>query len=195
MILLIDNYDSFTYNLYQCLATLDVVITVKRNDQITLDEIADLPLSGIVLSPGPGHPTNTGISLSLIQQYSGKVPILGVCLGHQAIGLAFGGKITLAPEQMHGKTSMIIHGREGIYSNLPCPFTAGRYHSLIIDRDTLPDELIIEAETIEGIIMGIKHRDHPTYGIQFHPESILTPAGKLLLNEFVQLTQEKKYVN
>ncbi len=190
MILLVDNYDSFTFNLYQFLSELGADVVVRRNDQITLDEIDAMgdDLDGIVISPGPCTPREAGISIGVIEHMAGKVPVLGVCLGHQSIGDAFGGDVVRAPQLMHGKTSMIHHDGKGIFQGLPDPFIATRYHSLIVDRETLPDHLEITAETEDGIIMGLQHRDYPVYGVQFHPESILTPAGKQLLGNFLATT-------
>ncbi len=190
MILLIDNYDSFTFNLYQFLSELGADVLVRRNDQITLAEIDAMgdDLDGIVVSPGPCTPREAGISIGVIEHMAGKVPVLGVCLGHQSIGDAFGGDVIAAPQLMHGKTSMIHHEGKGIFEGLPDPFVATRYHSLIVDRATLPDELEITAETEDGIIMGLQHRDYPVYGVQFHPESILTPVGKQLLGNFLATT-------
>lgn len=190
MILLIDNYDSFTFNLYQFLSELGADVIVRRNDQITLDEVDALgsKLEGVVVSPGPCTPREAGISIGIIEHMAGKVPVLGVCLGHQSLGEAFGGDIVHAPQLMHGKTSFIHHGGKGIFEGMPNPFIATRYHSLIVDRATLPEELEITAETEDGIIMGLQHRDYPVFGVQFHPESILTPAGKLLLGNFLSIT-------
>jgi anthranilate synthase/aminodeoxychorismate synthase-like glutamine amidotransferase len=190
MILLIDNYDSFTFNLYQFLSELGADVVVRRNDQISLAEIDAMVdhLDGIVISPGPCTPREAGISIGVIEHMAGKVPVLGVCLGHQSIGDAFGGDVIRAPQLMHGKTSMIHHEGKGIFQGLPDPFIATRYHSLIVDRESLPDHLEITAETEDGIIMGLQHRDYPVYGVQFHPESILTPAGKQLLGNFLAIT-------
>jgi anthranilate synthase component 2 len=176
MILLLDNYDSFTFNLYQALSELGAEVLVKRNDRITVDEARQLApsLQGIVISPGPCTPSEAGVSVPLVRQLAGEVPILGVCLGHQAIGAAFGGKVVRAPRLMHGKTSMIAHDGEGIFSGLPNPFQATRYHSLIVERESLPGHLEITAEA-DGLIMGMRHRTLPVFGVQFHPESILTP--------------------
>ncbi|WJI23706.1 aminodeoxychorismate/anthranilate synthase component II [Thermosynechococcus sp. QKsg1] len=193
MIIVIDNYDSFTYNLVQYLGELAqefpvaADLRVFRNDKITLDEIAALAPAGIVISPGPGRPADAGISEALIRTYAGTLPILGVCLGHQAIGEVFGGTVTLAPTLMHGKTSEIYHSGVGVFQNLPQPFTATRYHSLVIDRDSCPDVLEITAWTEDGLIMGVRHRQYPTLeGVQFHPESILTTCGKDLLRNFLR---------
>jgi anthranilate synthase/aminodeoxychorismate synthase-like glutamine amidotransferase len=187
MILVIDNYDSFTYNLVQYLGELGAEPEVHRNDQITVEEIARLAPERIVISPGPKTPTEAGICLDVIQKFSGKVPILGVCLGHQAIGQAFGGKVIRAPELMHGKTSPISHDGRTIFANLPNPFLATRYHSLIVERSTLPDCLEISATTPDGLIMGLRHKKLKVEGVQFHPESVLTEAGKQLLANFLKV--------
>ena len=187
MILVIDNYDSFTYNLVQYLGELGAEPEVHRNDQITVEEIACLAPERIVISPGPKTPTEAGICLDVIQKFSGKVPILGVCLGHQAIGQAFGGKVIRAPELMHGKTSPISHDGRTIFANLPNPFLATRYHSLIVERSTLPDCLEISATTPDGLIMGLRHKKLKVEGVQFHPESVLTEAGKQLLANFLKV--------
>ncbi len=186
MILIIDNYDSFTYNLYQSVAQLHADVRVMRNDKITVADIKALQPAGIILSPGPGRPEAAGICVELINALEANTPLLGVCLGHQAITVAFGGNVIQAPEIMHGKQDLIFHHRQGIYQQLPLPFQAGRYHSLIADRATLPATLLIEAENAAGTIMGICHAQRPIYGIQFHPESILTPQGDQLLRNFVQ---------
>ena len=201
MILVIDNYDSFTYNLVQYLGELRQKypiaseIQVYRNDKISLEQISQLQPSGIVISPGPGRPEDAGISLDLIQQMGSQIPILGVCLGHQSIGQVFGGKITSAPVLMHGKTSEIHHNGVGVFAGLENPFTATRYHSLVIDRQTCPDVLEITAWVEDGTIMGVRHRNFPhLQGVQFHPESILTKSGKQLLANFLQsLTPIDKY--
>jgi anthranilate synthase component 2 len=187
MILLIDNYDSFTYNLYQFLSELGPEVQVIRNDKITVDEIRARrsEIERIVISPGPCTPAEAGICVPLIQQLAGEIPILGVCLGHQSIGAAFGGNIVRTPLVLHGKTSQIIHSGKGVFAGLPNPFTATRYHSLIVERNSLPASLEITAETADGVIMGLRHRELPVEGVQFHPESILTPAGKQLLGNFV----------
>lgn len=195
MILIIDNYDSFTYNLFQYVSEIKSDVKVVRNDKITLEEIKKLQPQTIILSPGPGKPEDAGICVELIKTFSGEIPIFGVCLGHQAIGIAFGGNVIQAHEIVHGKSTYVFHHRSGIYDNLPLPFQAGRYHSLIIDKKTFPSELMIEAENNDGLIMGIKHREHPTYGVQFHPESILTPEGKKILGHFIRLSCEKNHVN
>ena len=185
MLLMIDNYDSFTYNLVQYLGELGQDIRVFRNDRITPEEISELRADRIVISPGPGTPRNAGISVDLIRKLAGRLPILGVCLGHQAIGEAFGGKVVQAPRLMHGKTSVIQHDGRTVFDGLPNPFEATRYHSLIVDRESLPPVLEISAETKEGEIMGLRHRDYPIEGVQFHPESILTRAGMDLLKNFL----------
>jgi len=185
MLLVIDNYDSFTYNLVQYLGELGQEIAVFRNDQITLEEIAAMQPRKIVISPGPGRPEGAGISVKLIQKMGGQIPILGVCLGHQAIGEAFGGEVVCADRLMHGKTSMISHDGKAIYEKLPMPFEATRYHSLILRKETLPDVFEISSWTDEGEIMGIRHKSLPIEGVQFHPESILTEVGKDLLKNFL----------
>ena len=187
MILLLDNYDSFTYNLAQYLGELGCQMEVHRNDRISVEQIAQRKPERIVISPGPCTPQEAGISVELIQKLAGKIPILGVCLGHQAIGAAFGGKIVRAPKLFHGKTSEIQHQGTGIFRELPNPFTATRYHSLIVEKKSLPRELVITAETGDGIIMGLQHRDYPVEGVQFHPESVLTESGKQLLKNFLAL--------
>jgi anthranilate synthase/aminodeoxychorismate synthase-like glutamine amidotransferase len=187
VILLLDNYDSFTYNLAQYLGELGCDVEVHRNDKISVEEIARRRPDGIVISPGPCTPQDAGICIELIRRLAGKFPILGVCLGHQAIGAAFGGKIIRAPELFHGKTSSIKHDSKGVFRELADPFTATRYHSLIVERKSLPRELTITAETDDGIIMGIRHRRHKLEGVQFHPESVLTQSGKQLLKNFLSL--------
>lgn len=185
-LLMIDNFDSFTYNLVQYFGELGVELEVTRNNAITLAEIETLAPDGIVISPGPGTPDSAGISLDIIRQFAGTFPIFGVCLGHQAIGQAFGGKIVRASELMHGKTSLIHHQNSGIFQNIDSPFTATRYHSLVVDAGTVPDCLRITAHTDTGIIMGLEHKDYPIVGVQFHPESILTNCGKNLLSNFLK---------
>ena len=185
MILVIDNYDSFTYNLVQYLGELGADLVVYRNDQISLEDIADIAPEKIVISPGPCTPNEAGVSVALVQHFAGEIPILGVCLGHQSIGQAFGGKIVGAPTIMHGKVSEIHHSGESIFQGLPEPFIATRYHSLVVQRDSLPDCLEITAETDDGVIMGLRHRDMAVDGVQFHPESILTGEGKNLLQNFL----------
>ncbi|MFL5628870.1 MAG: anthranilate synthase component II [Ktedonobacteraceae bacterium] len=185
MLLLIDNYDSFTYNLYQYMAELGAEIEVRRNDQISLDEIEAMQPSHIVISPGPCTPDEAGLSCHIIASMGTRIPTLGVCLGHQAIGQVYGGKVVRAPEPMHGKTTLMYHQGQGVFQHLPRPFAANRYHSLIVERSTLPEELEITAETADGLIMGLRHRSYPVEGVQFHPESIMTPVGKDLLRNFL----------
>jgi anthranilate synthase/aminodeoxychorismate synthase-like glutamine amidotransferase len=187
MLLVIDNYDSFTYNLVQYLGELGETIEVYRNDALTLDQIAAKRPARIVISPGPCTPNEAGISVELIKRFAGQIPILGVCLGHQSIGAAFGGDVVRADRLMHGKTSMIRHDGKTIYEGLTNPFEATRYHSLIVKRETLPACLEVSAETKEGEIMGLRHREAPVEGVQFHPESILTRVGKDLLRNFLRL--------
>ncbi len=187
MLLMIDNYDSFTYNLVQYLSELGEEVRVFRNDQITIPEISNLKPDHIVISPGPCTPNEAGISLKLLQEFAGKFPILGVCLGHQSIGQAFGGKVVRAPRIMHGKTSPIHHDGKGVFKNLSDPFEATRYHSLVIEPSSLPDCLEKTAWTQEGEIMGVRHKDYPIEGVQFHPESILTSEGKQLLKNFLEI--------
>ena len=187
MILLLDNYDSFTYNLAQYLGELGCTLEVHRNDRISVEQIAQRKPERIVISPGPCTPQEAGISVELIEELAGEFPILGVCLGHQAIGAAFGGKIVRAPKLFHGKTSEIEHDGKGIFRSLPNPFTATRYHSLIVERKSLPRELEVTAETRDGIIMGLRHRKYKVEGVQFHPESVLTDSGMQLLKNFLEL--------
>ena len=187
MILLLDNYDSFTYNLAQYLGELGCQLEVHRNDKISVEEIARRKPERIVISPGPCTPQEAGVSVELIEELAGKFPILGVCLGHQAVGAAFGGKIIRAPKLFHGKTSEVNHDGKGIFQKLPNPFVATRYHSLIVERKSLPKELEISAETADGIIMGLRHREYRVEGVQFHPESVLTESGKKLLQNFLSL--------
>ena len=187
MILLLDNYDSFTYNLAQYLGELGCQVEVHRNDRISVEQIAQRKPERIVISPGPCTPQEAGICVELIQKLAGKIPILGVCLGHQAIGAAFGGKIIRAPKLFHGKTSQIRHDGSGVFQGLPNPFTATRYHSLIVERKSLPRELQVNAETDDDVIMGMQHRQYPLMGVQFHPESVLTESGKQLLKNFLSL--------
>jgi len=181
---MIDNYDSFTYNLVQYLGELGAELVIRRNDRVTLDEIREMAPEKIVISPGPCTPNEAGISLDLIRTFAAKVPILGVCLGHEAVGQAFGGRIVRAPTLMHGKTSEIAHVGKVIFRGLANPFTATRYHSLVVDRATLPGCLEVSAEA-DGLIMGLRHREYPVDGVQFHPESILTTKGKALLRNFL----------
>jgi len=194
MILLIDNYDSFTYNLVQYLGEIGATdLQVFRNDKIELDQIAELAPEHLIISPGPCTPDVAGISLDLVHRFSGQIPILGVCLGHQTIGQAFGGIVERAPYIMHGKTSEIRHDGQGIYSGLPNPFTATRYHSLIVRRDSVPECLEVVAETDDGLVMGLRHKELSVEGVQFHPESVLTgQKGKKLLSNFVLQTGKQK---
>ncbi len=186
MIVMIDNYDSFTYNLVQYLRQLGEAVRVFRNDSFSIQDLEELPLKAIVISPGPGAPESAGLSIAVIRHFSGRVPVLGVCLGHQAIAAAFGGKIVSASKIMHGKTSMVTADGQKLYKGINKPFAAMRYHSLAVSKTDLPDCLEITARTDEGEIMGLRHRTHPTEGIQFHPESIMTPVGKRLLRNFIQ---------
>jgi len=187
MLLLIDNYDSFTYNLYQYLCELGADVRVERNDQITLEDVESMKPERIVISPGPCTPREAGLSNDVIRAYTGKVPILGVCLGHQCIGHTFGGVVSGAGEIMHGKTSTIHHDGKGLFAGLPNPFTAIRYHSLAIQPETVPDCLEVTARTEKGIIMGVRHKEHLVEGVQFHPESIMTHVGKDLLRNFLRM--------
>lgn len=184
MILLLDNYDSFTYNLFQLLAMLGAEVEVRRNDAVTLDEVRDLAPRGIVISPGPGTPSGAGIACSLLTQPA--IPVLGVCLGHQCVGAAFGARIVRAPELMHGKVSLVFHRGDGVFRDLPSPIEAVRYHSLVVERDSLPPCLEITAETKDGTIMGLRHDSLPFEGVQFHPESVLTQEGPGLLANFLR---------
>ena len=186
MILMLDNYDSFTYNLVQYFGALGEKVRVFRNDKITIAKIKELKPKKIVISPGPGRPEDAGISCDLIRQFSGKIPILGVCLGHQAIGYAFGGKIINAKQLMHGKTSLIYHTGETIFKGIPNPFEATRYHSLLVDPKTLPECLKVIAWTKDKEIMGLKHKTFPLWGVQFHPESVLTKSGMDILSNFLK---------
>ncbi|MFA9459454.1 anthranilate synthase component II [Thiohalorhabdus sp. Cl-TMA] len=188
MILMIDNYDSFTYNLVQYLGELGAEVRVHRNDAIGVADIADMAPDGIVISPGPCSPSEAGISVETVKAYAGRIPILGVCLGHQSIAAAYGGDVVRADEVMHGKTSEILHEDTGVFTGLPNPFEATRYHSLIVERATLPAELAVHAWTEDGIIMGLRHRELDVEGVQFHPESILTGYGKDLLANFLART-------
>jgi len=188
MIVVIDNYDSFTYNLVQYMLILGADVEVYRNDVVSVRQVEALEPAGIVISPGPGRPENAGITLPLIRKFSGNMPILGVCLGHQAIAMAFGGTVGSAKRLMHGKTSEITNDGQGLFKGFKKPFTAMRYHSLAVARKNLPESLIVTAESEDGEIMGIRHREHLTEGIQFHPESIMTPVGKRLLRNFLKIT-------
>ena len=191
MIAVIDNYDSFTYNLVQYLGTLGAEVEVHRNDALPVTDLASRELDGLVISPGPGEPKDAGISEAAIQALSGRLPILGVCLGHQAIGEVFGGRIVRAQRLMHGKTSPILHRGRGLFAGLDNPFEATRYHSLIVERESLPAPLEIMAWTPEGEIMGLKHKEHETWGVQFHPESVLTSRGLDLISNFLTLCRQR----
>jgi anthranilate synthase/aminodeoxychorismate synthase-like glutamine amidotransferase len=184
-VLVIDNYDSFVYNLVQYLGELGAVPLVHRNDELTLDELAALDPDAVLVSPGPGRPEDAGVSNDVIRHFAGRRPVLGVCLGHQCIGDVFGGEIVRAPQVMHGKTSLIRHRDTGVFAGLPNPFEATRYHSLVVARDSFPDALEITAETDDGTIMGLRHREFAVEGVQFHPESILTAAGHDLVRTFL----------
>ncbi len=186
MILVIDNYDSFTYNIVQEMGELGADLTVYRNDEITIDQIRGMQPERIVISPGPGFPKDAGISLEVIRELGAEIPLLGICLGHQSIGEAYGGKVIHAPELMHGKTSMIQHTGDTLFSEIPTPFEATRYHSLIVEEATLPDCLEITAYTATGEIMGLRHKEYPVVGVQFHPESILTGYGMKMLQNFME---------
>ena len=191
-ILMIDNYDSFTYNIVQYLYELGADVVVKRNDEISVEDIQKIEnLDAIVISPGPCTPNEAGISVDVIKTYKGKYPILGVCLGHQSIGAAFGAKIIKAKCLMHGKTSKIYHNQQGLFKDIPNPFEAVRYHSLVIDEKTLPDSIEITARSDDNEIMAIEHKEYPIWGVQFHPESVLTQYGKQLLKNFMELAKEK----
>ncbi len=185
-VLVIDNYDSFTYNLVQYLAELDAAVTVWRNDRFALEDVAALRPELIVISPGPGRPERAGLAMEVIKRYAGKIPIFGVCLGHQSIGAVYGAKIVRAGRIMHGKISEVRHNGRGIFGGLPSPFPATRYHSLLLERESLPPKLEVTAETAEGEIMGVQVKDAPVAGVQFHPESILTPEGKSLLQNVLK---------
>jgi anthranilate synthase component 2 len=186
MFVLIDNYDSFTYNLYHFLGELGARIEVRRNDKVSVAEVMAMTPQGIILSPGPGYPDSAGICLDLIRAAAGKLPVLGVCLGHQAIGQVFGGRVVRGPLPMHGKLSSITHKAEDLFEAMPSPFAATRYHSLVVERTSLPDCLAVTAETGEGLIMGVAHRQFPIYGVQFHPESIASEHGHRLLGNFLR---------
>lgn len=186
MVLIIDNYDSFTYNLYQYVAKLGYAVQVVRNDAVTAADVASRSYQAIIISPGPGTPSQAGITKEVIVRCTGRVPILGVCLGHQAIGEVFGGQVVPAPVPVHGKASLIQHCGTGLYRGLPNPLPAGRYHSLMVARDSVPPCLEVTAATADGLVMGLRHRHYPVEGVQFHPESVLTPAGLQLLANFLQ---------
>jgi anthranilate synthase/aminodeoxychorismate synthase-like glutamine amidotransferase len=187
MVFVLDNYDSFTYNLVQYMGELGAEMIVRRNDELTPEEVESLHPDRILLSPGPCTPQEAGISIPLIRHFAGKVPILGVCLGHQAVGAAFGGNVVRAPQLMHGKTSQVTHDGRTVYSGIASPMTCTRYHSLIVAEEGLPSELEISARTADGIIMGLRHREYPIEGVQFHPESVLTQDGKRLIQNFLDM--------
>lgn len=189
MILLIDNYDSFTYNLYQLISELGVECQVHRNDEISLDEVQDLKPQALVISPGPGSPKSAGVSANLIKRFAGRIPVLGVCLGHQSIGEVFGGSIVRAKTPRHGKMSKVFHDGQGLFLGLPNPFLATRYHSLIVEEASLPDCLEISARTDDGVIMGLRHREFLIEGVQFHPESVATESGRDLVANFILLKE------
>ena len=187
MIFVLDNYDSFTYNLVQYMGEMGAEMTIRRNDELTVDEVEALAPERILLSPGPCTPQEAGISIELVQRFAGKVPILGVCLGHQAIGAAFGGDVVRAPKLMHGKTSEVEHDGKTVFTGIASPMTCTRYHSLIVSEKNLPGELEVSARTADGTIMGLRHRNYPVEGVQFHPESVLTDDGKRLIRNFLEL--------
>jgi len=187
MILVIDNYDSFTYNLVQVMGEMGAELHVERNDQITLDDVRAMQPTHIVISPGPGTPDDSGVSLDVLRYMGETTPVLGVCLGHQCIGQVYGGVVARAPHLMHGKTSMVHHNNEGLFAGVPNPFEATRYHSLVVLEDTVPDCLTITARTEDGLIMGLQHKQHAVYGVQFHPESILTTYGPRILQNFLEI--------
>jgi anthranilate synthase/aminodeoxychorismate synthase-like glutamine amidotransferase len=187
MVLVIDNYDSFTYNLVQYLGELGAEIRVKRNDEVTLDEIAAMKPAQILISPGPGRPEDAGITMEVIRRFGAETPILGVCLGHQAIGMAYGGVVCRATSPMHGKTSTVEHDGKGVFAGVGTPFQAGRYHSLIIANDSVPADLEVAARSSDGTIMAVRHRTYKVHGVQFHPESVLTDEGRRILKNFLDL--------
>ena len=190
-VLVVDNYDSFTYNLVQAFLVAGVQVTVACNDELTVERAEELGPSHLVISPGPGRPEHAGISVEMIRHFSGRVPILGVCLGHQAIGLAYGGEVGLANNLMHGKSSKVYHDRRSIFAGLPNPFVGGRYHSLAVSTVSLPDDLMISAHTSDGEIMGVRHKVLPVEGVQFHPESVLTPLGERLIVNFLAMSTQR----
>ncbi|HJU44306.1 MAG TPA: aminodeoxychorismate/anthranilate synthase component II [Vicinamibacterales bacterium] len=188
MVLVIDNYDSFTYNLVQYLGELGAKVVVRRNDEASIDQLRRLGHGRVVISPGPGRPEQAGISLDVIKEFGPRMPVLGVCLGHQAIGMAFGGDVVRAPLPIHGKTSTVEHNRKGVFAGLATSFQAGRYHSLVVDEKTLPGDLEVTARTKEdGLVMGLQHRTLPIHGVQFHPESVLTNEGRRILRNFLEM--------
>ena len=192
MILLIDNYDSFSYNLYQLIGAVEPDIKVVRNDECTLEEIAEMKPEAIILSPGPGRPEDAGICIPVIKEFAGKIPILGVCLGHQSICEAFGGTVSYAKELMHGKQKEIHKvGKSRMFEGFPETFPAARYHSLAAIRDTLPEELIVTAESEDGEVMALEHKEYPIFGLQFHPESVMTPDGKTMIENFIKVVRER----
>ncbi len=191
MILLIDNYDSFTFNLFQCIETLGAKCTVKRNDQISCSQIRNLRPDGIVISPGPGRPEDAGVVLSVIKEFSGIIPILGICLGHQAIAQAFGAQVITAPRPRHGKTSSITHDGQGVFSGLHGSFVVARYHSLVVDEKTLPSQFVVSARTSDGLVMGLRHQTLKVEGVQFHPESAATENGLMLIGNFLSPLKER----
>jgi anthranilate synthase/aminodeoxychorismate synthase-like glutamine amidotransferase len=187
MVLVIDNYDSFTYNLVQYLGELGAKVVVRRNDEAALDELRALGHDRVVISPGPGRPEHAGVSLEVIREFGPRMPLLGVCLGHQAIGLAFGAEVVRAPSPIHGKTSTIEHDAKGVFAGVSPSFQAGRYHSLVVEARTLPSELEVAARTADGLVMGLRHRTLPIHGVQFHPESVLTNEGRRMLRNFLEM--------
>jgi anthranilate synthase/aminodeoxychorismate synthase-like glutamine amidotransferase len=188
MVLVIDNYDSFTYNLVQYLGELGATVVVRRNDEATIDALRALAPARVVISPGPGRPEQAGVSLEVIKEFGPRLPLLGVCLGHQAIGLAFGGDVIRAPLPIHGKTSTVEHNSQGVFAGLSSSFQAGRYHSLVVDETSMPGELEVTARTKEdGLVMGLRHRTMPIHGVQFHPESVLTNEGRRILRNFLEM--------
>jgi anthranilate synthase/aminodeoxychorismate synthase-like glutamine amidotransferase len=188
MVLVIDNYDSFTYNLVQYLGELGAEVVVRRNNEVSLDEIETLAPARLLISPGPGRPEDAGMTLEIIRRFGSRLPLMGVCLGHQAIGMAFGGDVVRAPVPMHGKTSTIVHDGKGVFAGIGAPFLAGRYHSLVIASDSVPHELEVAARTKDDdTIMAVRHRTYPVHGVQFHPESVLTDEGRRLLRNFLEL--------
>ena len=187
MVLVIDNYDSFTYNLVQYLGELGATVVVRRNDEAGLEQLEALAHDRVVISPGPGRPEQAGVSLDVIRTFGPRMPLLGVCLGHQAIGLAFGGEVVRAPLPIHGKTSTVEHDSKGVFSGLSTSLLAGRYHSLVVDQRTLPAELEVSARTKDGLVMGLRHRTLPIHGVQFHPESVLTTEGRRILRNFLEM--------
>ncbi len=193
MFLMIDNYDSFVYNLVRYIKELDEDVIVVRNDALTLDDIDAMNLEGIIISPGPKRPEDAGISEDIVRKYSGKIPILGICLGHQVIGHVFGGNVIKGKEPVHGKVHPVVHDGEGLFSNIPSPFEVTRYHSLALDEASIPNCLDVTCRTNDGVIMGIRHNVHPTYGVQFHPEAALTQYGHDLIRNFIRISREDRF--